>query len=196
MSRLKITQSLLSNWQYIELIDSGWERFIAALNREEYPASEAIYRGKEFEKLVNDAVDGMLPPENHQWLDPVKQLGLYLNGSMKQVEIRKNITVDGLNIQLHGILDFLKAGVIYDTKFCAGQYHTNKYLNSPQHPMYFELVPQAYAFQYLICDGKNIYTEEYRPEDTEPIQYRISRFLKFIERCHLEENLMKNWSVD
>ncbi len=79
----------------------------------------------------------------------------------------------------YGVLDYLKCGVIYDTKY-SKTYKVNKYLDSPQHPMYFVLAPEAYEFQYKICDGEWIYTEIYRPGEVEPIErpYRISgRFL-------------------
>lgn len=192
---LRITQSLLSAWDYVYKKDDGYEEFLAALNREKKPPTQAMLDGRRFEGLVNSALDGIQIPEDNDWYSPVMQLSQYLSGSQQQVEIRRNIEVDGVQIQLHGILDFLRSGIIYDTKF-SKTYKVGKYLDSPQHPMYFALVPEAYEFQYLICDGTYLYRETYRPDDTEPIEKEIRLFMNFLEQRNLIDIFVKKWIAE
>lgn len=192
---LRITQSLLSAWDYVYKKDDGYEEFLAALNREKKPPTQAMLDGRRFEGLVNSALDGIQIPEDNDWYSPVMQLSQYLSGSQQQVEIRRNIEVDGVQIQLHGILDFLRSGIIYDTKFST-TYKVGKYLDSPQHPMYFALVPEAYEFQYLISDGTYVYREVYRPEDTEPIEKEIRLFMNFLEQRNLIDIFVKKWIAE
>ena len=118
--------------------------------------------------------------EDHEWYKPVTQLARYLEGSQQQVTIFKDIRVDGVDFLLHGVLDFLRAGVIYDTKY-SKTYRLNKYLNSPQHPMYLELVPEAYRFEYLICDGTWVYRETYPRDIVSPIEPTIRNFMKYLD---------------
>jgi len=102
------------------------------------------------------------------------------------------LTMEGIEFVCYGVADFVKAGIIYDTKF-SHKYKAGKYLTSPQHPMYFYLCPEAYEFQYLICDGMSCYKEAYRPEDTEPIEDIIRRFLSWMRRTGRMEEYTKNW---
>ena len=192
---LRITQSLLSAWDYVYKKDDGYEEFLAALNREKKPPTQAMLDGRRFEGLVNSALDGIPIPEDNDWYSPVMQLSQYLSGSQQQVEIRRNMEIDGVQIQLHGILDFLRSGIIYDTKF-SKTYKVGKYLDSPQHPMYFALVPEAYEFQYLICDGTYLYRETYRPEDTEPIEKEIRLFMRYLEQRNLIDIFVEKWIAE
>lgn len=192
---LRITQSLLSAWDYVYKKDDGYEEFLAALNREKKPPTQAMLDGRRFEGLVNSALDGIQIPEDNDWYSPVMQLSQYLSGSQQQVEIRRNMEIDGVQIQLHGILDFLRSGIIYDTKF-SKTYKVGKYLDSPQHPMYFALVPEAYEFQYLICDGTYLYRETYRPEDTEPIEKEIRLFMRYLEQRNLIDIFVEKWIAE
>lgn len=192
---LRITQSLLSAWDYVYKKDDGYEDFLAALNREKKPPTQAMLDGRRFEGLVNSALDGVPVPDDNEWYLPVMQLSKYLAGSQQQVEIRRNVEIDGVQFQLHGILDFLRSGVIYDTKF-SKTYKVGKYLDSPQHPMYFALVPEAYEFQYLICDGTYLYREIYRPEDTDPIEKEIRLFMRYLEQRNLIDIFVEKWIAE
>ena len=69
----------------------------------------------------------------------------------------------------------------------------NNYIGSPQHPMYFALVPKAREFQYKICDGKYIYTETYRPDEVEPIERTIKHFMDFLDKQNLVKTYCDNW---
>jgi hypothetical protein len=92
----------------------------------------------------------------------------------------------------YGVLDFLKAGVIYDTKY-SKTYSVGKYRESPQHPMYFYLTPEAKEFQYKICDGQWVYTETYSPDEVEPIEKTIKHFMDFLDRQNLVKTFCENW---
>lgn len=191
-NKLLITQSLLGAWQYIYKMDSGYEGFIKTLNREPIQPNKAMLDGNRFESMVNAACKGAIIEPTHEWYNPIMALAEDLRGAQQQVSVSKDTTVNGIDFVLYGRLDFLKAGIIYDTKY-SKTYEVGKYLDSPQHPMYFALVPGAYEFQYKICDGNYIYTETYRPEDTQPIENTISNFMKFLDRYNLVSLYANKW---
>ena len=174
----------MSSWQYALKEDTDYEDFLRVLNREKTPPTQAMLDGIHFENLVNAAIDGTKPPEDSKLYEQVTVCADYLMGAQKQVTLFKDITVDGTNFVLHGVLDFLRAGMIYDTKF-SKTYHVGKYLTSPQHPMYLELVPEAKAFEYVVCDGKYVYLERYDREDIEPIDRTIKQFANYLRRFGL-----------
>lgn len=194
-NKYHLTQSLLSDFARIFTSEDGYEGFIKSLNRQKKPPTEAMLKGVEFESCVNSVLNGAYIPKEHKWYKPVMQLKDLLDGSQQQVSIKRDMIVDGVCFELHGILDFLKAGIIYDTKFST-HYYMNKYLHSPQHPLYFYLVPEAYEFNYLSCDGQFIYKETYRPEDTMSIEVTIRQFMKFLEKYNLIETYTSTWNLD
>lgn len=192
--KYRITQTLLSSWLYVYKTDSGWEDFLATLNRQSKPKTKAMLDGIRFENIINACLDGQELDMSLEWAQPISQLLPVLEGSQKQVAIFRDVTVDGVPFTLHGVLDFLKAGVIYDTKL-SKTYKVGKYLDSPQHPMYFELVPEAYEFYYLVCDGKYVYKERYRPDEVEPIEVKIRQFMNFLDRENLVDTYCKLWKI-
>ena len=193
-NKFHMTQSLLSAWQYSFVMEDGYERFLKSLNRIKEPPNQKMLDGIEFEHCVNSVLNGEVIPDYHKWYKPVMQLAELLDGSQQQVDIKRDIIVEGVCFQLHGVLDFLKAGIIYDTKF-SSNYHMNKYLNSSQHPMYFYLVPEAYEFNYLSCDGKFIYKETYRPEDVTPIDVTIRQFMRYLDKMNLIDTYTSIWNL-
>ena len=194
-NKFHLTQSLLSDFQRVFTTDDGYEAFLKSLYRQKKPMTEAMADGIEFEHCVNSVLDGAHIPENHKWYKPVMELADYLHGSQKQVTLKRDIVVEGVCFELYGVLDFLRSGIIYDTKF-SKHYYLNKYLLSPQHPMYFYLVPEAREFQYLISDGKFIYKETYRPYETTPIEVTIKQFMVFLDRNHLLEPYVSMWNLE
>ena len=193
-SKLRVTQTLLSAFDWIERKEDGFDDFLRTLNRQPKEASEAMLNGIEFEAMVNKALDGIPPDPEHKWAKNARQLARYLDGAQQQVTLFREVDVDGQTFLLHGVLDFLRAGVIYDTKF-SKTYKLGKYRTSPQHPMYFALVPEAYEFQYLICDGNWVYGETYRPDITEPIEGEIRDFVAFLKRYGLFDDYKNKWAV-
>ena len=192
--KFHLTQSLLSDWQYSFVMEDGYERFVKSLNRVPKKPTEKMLNGVAFEGCVNSTLNGAFIPEDHKWYKPVMELAEYLHGSQQQVALKRDIIVEGVCFELFGVLDFLRAGVIYDTKF-SDSYRLNKYLHSPQHPMYFYLVPEARRFEYLSCDGKFIYKEIYYPEDTEPIELTIRQFMRYLEKHNLIETFTSKWNL-
>ena len=193
-NKFHITQSLLSDWQRSFLVEDGYESFINSLNRIPKQPTEPMLLGIEFESCVNSVLDGAYIPSTHKWYKPVMQLADLLAGSQQQVTARREVIVDGVCFELYGVLDFLKAGVIYDTKF-SKHYYVNKYINSPQHPLYFRVVPEAYKFSYLSCDGEFIYTETYLPEDVTPIETTIHQFMQYLEKHNLIDTYTSIWNL-
>lgn len=192
--KVRVTQSLLSEWQYSFKTEDGWDNFLAALNRQKKPVSKQMLDGTRFENCLNNVLNGEAIEPDHEWYKPVMQLARYLDGSQQQVNLYRDIMIDGQPVLLHGILDFLKAGVIYDTKF-SKNYYLNKYLKSCQHPMYLALVPEARRFEYLSCDGTWVYREVYPRDIVEPIEVTLKQFYAFLRKYGLYETYEKNWRV-
>ena len=199
-NKLRITQTLINSWQYSFKTDSGYEDFLRTLNREPKQPTKAMLDGIRFESVLNSVLDGEEIPPDHEWYKPVRQLAKYLAGSQKQVVLFRDTEVMGYPILLHGVLDYLRAGMIYDTKYSppygtSRQNNIIKYLNSPQHPLYLALVPEARAFEYLICDGELVYRETYPRDIVDPIEPTIAQFIKFLQNNNLFEIYKEKWSV-
>lgn len=192
--RFRITQTLLSSWQFAHKLDGGYEDFLKTLKREKKPPTSAMLDGVQFEGMVNAHLDGAPLDSEHKWAKVIGEVSDELIGAEKQVTVFRDITVSGVPFLLHGVLDFLRAGVIYDTKF-SKSYTVGKYLASPQHPMYFALVPEAYEFKYIISDGKYVYREKYTPSDIQPIEKTIEHFMEFLERHKLVDLYCEKWKV-
>ena len=199
-NKLRITQTLINSWQYSFKTDSGYEDFLRTLNREPKQPTKAMLDGIRFESVLNSVLDGEEIPPDHEWYKPIRQLAKYLKGSQKQVVLYQDTEVMGYPILLHGVLDYLRAGMIYDTKYSppygtSRQNNIVKYLNSPQHPLYLALVPEARAFEYLICDGEHVYRETYPRDIVDPIEPTIAQFIKFLQNNNLFEIYKEKWSV-
>jgi hypothetical protein len=187
-----ITQSLLSSWLYVYKSKDGYKSFIKALNKEPIQPSTAMLDGNRFENLVSAVNKGNPLDPAHEWYDGVMQTASILKDSAEQVKLSKDIIVCGIPFVLYGVLDNLKAGVIYDTKM-SKSYHFGKFYDSPQHPMYFKLCPEAYKFTYIVFNGKDVFTETYYPYDTAPIEGYIKSFIKFLNRMNLMNIFKEKW---
>ena len=191
-AKFLITQSLLSSWGWLYKMDSGYDDFLKTLRKEPFQQTKAMLEGIRFENVLNATLNGAEIEPRHEWYKPIKALSRGLAGAQQQVRLSKTVNVEGVNFVLYGVLDYLKAGVIYDTKY-SKTYKVGKYLDSPQHPMYFALVPEAYMFKYKICDGKYIYTETYTPDEAEPIERTIKHFMEFLDKQNLVKTFCENW---
>ena len=92
-------------------------------------------------------------------------------------------------------MDALKAGVIYDIKF-SKTYEPGKYYDSPQHPMYFELCPEVSKFVYLISNGREVCREEYKRDQTEPIEYKVEKFLRYLNVTGAAQTYIEKWKAN
>ena len=191
---LKITQSLLSAWEYTyscreECHDDAFNSFLDTINKVKQEPTEAMINGLAFESEVYREASGMSRDIHPQWELGIMKTATIIRGGQYQVKADRDITVAGHEFKIIGVLDVLKAGTIYDVKFLNKSFHSadvvNKYLHSPQHPAYFYLIPEAFQFKYIVCDGNDIYTEPYTIKNTRYIGDIIEEFVSFLKDCGL-----------
>lgn len=197
--KLLLTQSLLSSWQW-SLARGDDEGFWRSLRREPISPNKAMLNGRQFEEMVQACANGYPPDEGHKWYSGIVRSAGIVRGGAYQVKLYRDIEVDGVQFLLYGILDFLRAGVIYDTKFSVSygsesNNNANKYLDSPQTPMYLYLVPEAKKFIYVISDGKYVYTETYMREDVPPIIHTIRVFMDYLDKRNMAATYCEHWKA-
>lgn len=205
MKRFLITQSLLSSWQrqwanfdkYGEKADEFREKakadFLDALCKEPIPTSEAMQKGIDFENLVTDICAGR-GDTNHKWYEAACKVASEVRNGQFQAIAVKEVTVFGIDFLLYGRLDYLKAGVITDIKY-TGKYEVGKFFDSPQHPMYMELVPEAYEFRYLVSDGRRVWREVYSRGECRPIYGIMQDFVDYLQIARLMPVYMQHWKA-
>jgi hypothetical protein len=195
--KIRLTKSLLDAWLFSFRVDDGWERFLLTLNRQKTPVTEAMLDGTRYENCLNSVLNGETIPEDHEWRKPILEMADELHGSQQQVVLFQDTVVDGQPILLHGVLDYLREGHIWDCKL-AKRYHLNKYYweYTTQTAMYLALVPEAFDFTYIISDGKWVYRERYPREIVPPIEPTIKNFLNFCDQHDLRKILEEKWSVN
>ncbi len=196
--RYLITQSLLGAWQYMfdcseESSEEARESFLAYLLREPCEQSDAMLRGISFEDAVVCALTGdnfgvLLHCD--QWAKRggedaeracVEKVAEIVCGGAYQVTAYRDKTIAGEDFKLMAKCDWVKAGVIYDVKR-VGSYDVGKYYKSPQHPMYFEVIPEAYEFRYIVADGSEVSVEKYTREDIpQTADQLISQFVAYLK---------------
>jgi hypothetical protein len=219
--RLLITQSLLSSWKYqftdfFDVYDDSdraeqaavkaREDFMATLRRESSPTTEAQQRGHDFEELVVRISEGQPygeenafgkfeydKPQWAKWFSGAMEIAKKVQGGAFQVSVNEPLTIGRTVFLLHGRLDVLKQGVIYDIKF-SSRYEYGNYFDSAQHPMYFALVPEAKSFSYLVFrEGYGTFEEPYRREDTRSIADIISEFMEYLDAQGLTDLYRQFW---
>lgn len=202
MARYLITQSLISSWAYMfDCYDGGEEdaqaEFMRVLQREPGEQTQAMRNGIEFENEVYAASADWKRKPHECWEDGIQAVSKVIYGAPVQVRLSRPITVNGVEFLVYGILDALKAGVIYDVKFSSkplsGFDAYGKYLNSPQHPFYFYLAPEAYEFRYLLSDGIDLYQEVYRRSEVLDAAAIIGEFLDSISCMGLLDLYKEKW---
>ncbi len=187
MARYLITHSLLASWIYsmkenpnedTTTEKKSLDEFLKVLRREPVETTEAMREGIRFENLVDAIVHGTGDPED-KWYKAAQNVANRVHGGVPQVKINRQVQVDGYTLVLHGRLDWLKAGEIIDVKYTE-KYESGKFFSSTQHPMYFELVPEAQSFTYLVSNGRNVWPETYRRDESTSILLIISNFLNWL----------------
>lgn len=221
MARYMITHSLLSSWLYsmkenpyedAESTADPMADFLRVLRREPTETTEAMQKGILFEDLVTAIMQGNpiakaldydyrtktkdivnYRTEEHPWYEAASKVVRLIGSGLLQVPESKTVEIGCMEIFLYGRLDALSAGKIYDIKF-SGSYDRGKYIDSTQHPMYLELVPEAQSFVYIISNGTEVWTEEYRREELiTPITYIASDFLEWLSAMDLMELFKEKW---
>lgn len=193
-SKVRVTQSLLTAWEYGLKTEEGYDDFLKALNREKKAPTKAMLDGVRFENVLNSVLKGEEITQDHEWYPVITEMAAELHGSQQQVTLFKETEVDGQTFLLHGVLDYLREGRIWDCKY-SKNYHLNKYLGAPQCSMYLSLVPEAMDFCYIVSDGKWVYRERYPREIVEPIEPKLRHFAQFLRRFGLWETYQEKWSV-
>lgn len=193
--RYLLTHSLLSSWLYAMKDVPGdrdlYQEFLQVLRREPTPRTEAMQNGIDFEDLVTAITLGK-GDEASPWYPAARKVAEKVQGGILQCKASRPMEVDGVPILLYGRLDCLKGGVISDIKFSPG-YERGKYIGSTQHPTYFEIVPEARVFQYLISNGSEVWTETYRRDETPSIGPTIGQFFQFLRGAGLMETYEERW---
>ena len=194
-SKVRITQSLLSAWEWSFKTDDGWDDFIATLNREKKQPTQAMLDGIRFENCLNNVLKGEPIYQDNEWYNVLVEMSCELQGAQQQVSLFQDCEVDGQPFLLHGVLDYLREGHIWDCKF-SKTYHLNKYLSSPQTPMYLSLAPEARDFTYIISDGKYVYREKYPRDIVPPIEPTINNFMQYLKKHGLWDVYCEKWRVN
>lgn len=204
MERYLITQTLLSSWAYVFNCWEGTEEdamsdFLRTLKREPSEPTDAMLEGIEFENEVYAAASGKKREPHAKWESGIQLVATFLRGAQTQVKAQRDIRVHGMDFLVYGILDGLRAGVIFDVKKKSKGFGSLElaggYLESAQHPAYFYIVPEAYEFQYLVSDGQDLYVEKYRPEECRPISEIIEEFIISIEAMGLLPLYKEKWAA-
>lgn len=204
MEKYLITQSLLSAWGYMFDCHEGCEEeaqaeFLLALERQKKPPTEAMLNGIAFENEVYAQAHGLTRNSHEKWEAGIQKVAQIIGNAPVQVKAKREIEVNGMTFLVYGILDALQAGVIYDVKFrnksMASEDIYGKYLNSPQHPAYFYIIPEAAEFRYLVSDGEDVYTEVYTRENTRFIGDILAEFIASIDGMGLMETYKKHWAA-
>lgn len=196
-----LTQSLLSSWKHFldaddAYADAALSSFLSTLRREEKETTQAMQAGIDFEAAINSTVAGVPVESGSAKYDrAVAKFSRICAGGQPQVPVAGRLRVSGLEFQLYGVCDYVKAGVIFDIKRVQ-RYEYGKYLHSPQHPMYLHLLPGASEFTYLIFDGTSTYTETYRRGDFEPIENTISCFINWLLANGYINDYFTHWEMN
>lgn len=196
-----LTQSLLSKWQHFldaddAYADTALQSFLSLLRLEEKEMTPAMQAGIDFEAAINATISGEeLEPVGDKHDRAVRRFTRLCTGGQPQVPIAGRIKVCGLDFQLYGVCDYVKAGTIYDIKRVQ-RYEYGKYFRSPQHPMYLHLLPEARKFTYLVFDGSNTYTETYRRGDFPPIEETILKFARWLDEFEYMDDYKKYWAMN
>lgn len=201
---IHITKTLLESWRYCFSCAEGYEDeayadFLKTLRREPSETTEAMLNGLAFEDRCYCAAEGKTIRSDAKWREGAMKVGEIIRGAQIQVPISRPIEVDGTTYLLKGVLDALRAGVIYDVKFLNKSLGSadvyGKWLNCTQHPAYFYLVPEAHEFQYVGSDGSDVYIETYQRDQTPYIGEIIHDFLEFIKGEGLMDVFAERWEV-
>ena len=195
--KLRITKSLLDSWLWAFKREDGWDDFLSTLHREKKPPTQAMLDGTRFENVLNNVLKGETISADNEWHSVIVAMSKELRGSQQQVTLFQDCEINGQPFLLHGVLDYLRAGRIWDCKFTKN-YHLNKYFweGTSQTAMYLALVPEARDFTYIISDGNYVYRERYPRDIVPPIEPIINNFMQYLKKHGLWDVYCEKWRVN
>lgn len=197
-----MTQSLISSWNYLhqcreESQESAYNDFLNTLNRIPKETTPEMQNGIDFENEVYKAAAGIPRSAHHKWENGINAVATLIKGAPVQATAQRELTIGSMNLLVYGVLDALKAGTIFDVKFSNKGFGSaelaGKYLDSPQHPTYFFIVPEAQEFKYLVSDGEDLYTECYTRKNSRPFEDIAKEFLESLEAMKLLDIYKSKW---
>lgn len=208
MAKYLITPSLYSSFLYYakgnfdvyedpekakEMENKAREDFLNTLNKVKSEPSEAMIRGINFENLVSAICEGKTPvitPEEEPEVNCAIDIAEKVRGGTWQVVLQKDIG----KYLLYGKADVIKRDIIFDIKRTSS-YDIGKYQDSIQHLLYLECT-KIDKFEYLICDGKNLYGESYfkQSNNLQILTEKIEEMVAWIKSApEFAEPFEKNW---
>lgn len=190
-----ITQSLLNSWLYQYKAydeEAANADFLNTLHRIKTLPTEAIQNGIDFENAVYAYCTDRTIKLPKGWENGIKGVSDYVHGGVFQLSASVNRHISGMDFVLYGRLDALKMGTIFDVKF-SKRYERGKYIDSPQHPMYFAVCPEVDRFVYVISDGAEVWTETYTRQETPDINGTIEQFIDYMKAANLLDTYRKKW---
>lgn len=220
-----ITQSLISSWNYMmscreECQEEAYADFLNTLNRIPKETTPEMQNGIDFENLVYSIANGTFQPwkvptgetaramgdtvifektEYPKWYEGANAVATLIKGAPVQVKAQRELTIGSMELLVYGIMDALKAGIIYDVKFSNKGFGSaelaGKYLDSPQHPAYFYIEPEAREFQYLVSDGVDLYAETYTRANSRPFKEIAEEFLASLDAMNLLSIYKEKWAA-
>ncbi len=223
--RYLITQSLVNSWNYMmscreECQEDAYADFLNVLNRIPKETTPEMQNGIDFENLVYAIANGTFQPrkvptgetaramgdtvifektEYPKWYKGANAVATIIKGAPVQVKAQRELSLGSMVLLVYGVMDALKAGVIYDVKFSNKGFGSadlaGKYLDSPQHPAYFYIEPEARKFQYLVSDGTDLYTETYTPENSRPFKDVAEEFITSLDSMGLLDIYKEKWTA-
>lgn len=220
-----ITQTLISSWNYLfscreECKEDAYSDFVKTLNRVPKETTPEMQNGIDFEYLVYSIANGtfkattaptgqtatvmgdtviMETRKYPKWYNGANAVATRIKGAPVQVKASREVSIAGLDLLVYGVLDALKASTIFDVKFSNKSFGSaelaGKYLESPQHPTYLFLIPEAREFVYLVSDGEDLYTETYTRQNSRPFEEIAEEFLLSLRDMNLLEVYKDKWSA-
>lgn len=190
-----ITQSLLNSWLYQYKAydeEAANADFLNTLNRVSFPPTEAMQNGIDFENAVYAYCFDNSIQLPKSWEMGIKGVSKYIQGGVFQLSASVKRYIADMNFVLYGRLDALKMGTIYDVKF-SKRYERGKYIDSPQHPMYFAICPEVDRFVYVVSDGAEVWTETYTRQETPDINVTIEQFVDYLKSDKLLDTYCEKW---
>lgn len=169
-----ITPTLYSDYLWYINSEQDKAEFLSRLRKEPQETSEDMLRGIEFESNVWAACNGVESQDQ-----VVNEAAELLKGSLYQQSLSRKID----DFVLYCRADFICGKIISDTKR-VNTYELGKYSESLQHGISLVCMPTAEQFQYVISDGKNLYTEDYfRTATTEQdVMVKVRRMYNWLKQ--------------